>query len=121
LLPRPLVDPIAQQAAIRRRLVEDLELRDGGAGLALGAGLDPQLRALLVAVDPQPREPERLGILVAADRGLPRARRAVADGALVVVARRRLARRDEPAAGVAEPALQHDPQPRGHRVAGGVR
>ncbi len=121
-LPRPVVDAEAQHAVVRRGLVQDLELADGAADRAVGAGLDPQLRALAIAVDADAADAERLlGAARAPDRGPPRPARAVADPALVVVTGAGLARGDQAAARVPEPRGERDAQPPRHRVPGGVR
>src|SRR4051794_26816999 len=92
LLPRVVVDAVAHDAVIGRRVVQDLELRDALAGGAIGARLDPQLRALAAARDANAVDPERFLIAArAADRGLPVAGAPVAHVALIVVPRRWLA------------------------------
>ena len=125
LLPRAVVDAIAQHAVIGRRVVEDLELRRRSCPAGQSrAGLDPQLRALAACPNTRmPGDAERLAVAArAADRGASSrrsrrsGRRAGSSGASA-----RWPARDEPAPGVAEPLLQRHAQPRRHRVAGGVR
>src|SRR3569623_3290375 len=122
LLPRLLVDAVAQDAVLGRRVVQDLELADALTHGALRAGLAPQVRALALAGDSPPVAPDRLAIAArAADHRVPVALLAVAHVALVVVPGRHLARTDEAAACIAEPRLPGLAQPGRHRVTRGVR
>src|SRR5262249_39912050 len=74
LLPRSVVDAIAQRAVIRCGEVKHFELRRAGAGGAIAAGLAPQLRALALARNAQPSDAERLAVAaMTPDRHLPRA------------------------------------------------
>ncbi len=122
LAPRAVVDAVAQDAAVGRGVVEDLELADAGAGRAVGARLDPQPRALAAARDADADDAERLHVTArAADGRLPVTLAAVVHAALVVVTGRRATGGDQAAAGVAEALLPGHAQPLGHRVAGRVR